>query len=209
MLTQGDASGNPCLLEQARAWVKQEFDKPGEAFLGLVHRLDRPVAGTVLFARTSKAAARLSLQFRERTIQKIYLAAVHKPVVPESGTLTHYLKKGRSLKATVFPREAPGAQFAELDYRVVESLPTGSVLEVRPKTGRFHQIRAQLAFIKHPIVGDVKYGAPAPLPENNIALFAQKLIFQHPVSKEELSVEAPVPEGWPFLPDDGPGNFLV
>ncbi len=199
MLTQGDSSGDPCLLDRARAWVKREFNKPGEAFLGLVHRLDRPVAGVVLFARTSKAAARLSLQFRERSIQKIYLAAVHKPVAPESGALTHYLKKGRSLKATVFPREAPGAQLAELDYQVVKSLPAGNVLEVRPRTGRFHQIRAQLAFIKHPIVGDVKYGAPSPLPENHIALFAQKLIFRHPVSKEELCVEAPVPEGWPFL----------
>jgi len=197
MLTQGDRSGVPSLLDLTRDWVKREFNKPGQAFLGLLHRLDRPVAGVVLFARTSKAASRLSRQFRENTVQKIYRAAVLGVPENRQGELTAYLKKERSLKATVFPRPTKDARESRLAYRVLTSLPGGCVLEVIPHTGRFHQIRAQLSFLGHPIIGDVKYRAPHPLPDHRIALYAQKLIFRHPVSGDETSVESPEPPDWP------------
>lgn len=197
--TQADNQGSASMLDLTREWIKNEFAKPGKAFLGMVHRLDQPVAGVVLFARTSKAAARISAQFREKTVQKIYRAAVVGVPGNPRGELVFYLKKGKSYKATVFPRPAPDAQRAELTYRMIESFEWGSVLEVIPATGRFHQIRAQLAFIGHPIIGDVKYGAPEPLPERHIALYAQKLIFRHPVTNEETTIESPEPPGWPFF----------
>lgn len=200
MLTQSDRTGAPSLLDQTKSWIKTEFDKPGNVFLGLLHRLDRPVAGVVLFARTSKAAARLSQQFREKSVRKIYRAAVMGTPEKKHEELTAYLKKGKSLKSTVYPRPTKGAQRAELTYTVVESLPTGCVLEIVLRTGRFHQIRAQLAFTGHPIIGDVKYGAPHPLPERQVALYAHKLGFRHPVSKKEIVIESPTPPGWPFIP---------
>ncbi len=196
LLTQSDQSAEPSLLEQVRYWIKSEYDKPGNVYLGLVHRLDRPVAGVVLFAKTSKAASRLSEQIRERKAGKFYRAIVEGTPDPPGSELIHYLRKQRSLKATVFPRETPDAKRAELSYRVLESANGKSHLEILLKTGRFHQIRAQLAFIGHPIVGDVKYGAAAPLPEGRIALYAQKLIVQHPVTKESLTLESPSPPEW-------------
>jgi 23S rRNA pseudouridine1911/1915/1917 synthase len=199
MLTQADHTRADALLDLTREWIKNEFNKPGNAFLGLLHRLDQPVAGVVLFARTSKGASRLSEQFRERSTRKIYLAAVEKIVREPQGTLAGYISKGKNLKATVYPRPTPGAKEAELHYRVLESRTDSSILEVEPLTGRFHQIRAQLSFMGHPIIGDVKYGAAHPLPERQIALFAQKLIFAHPITKEEVIIEAPLPPGWPFL----------
>ena len=197
--TQSERKDDSSLLEQTRSWIKDEFKKPGNVFLGMVHRLDQPVAGVVVFARTSKAAARLSAQFRERTMQKIYQAVVENKMEQSTGNLAAYLKKEKSRKATVYPRPAPEAKLAELSYRVIKNFPDASVLEVIPLTGRFHQIRAQLAFIGHPIVGDVKYGASAPLlPDQNIALYARQLIFNHPITGERLTIEAPKPPGWPF-----------
>lgn len=196
MLTQGDRSKTPSLFELTKAWIKKEFNKPGNVFLGLLHRLDRPVAGVVLFARNSKAAKRLSEQFRAHTVKKVYRAAVLGTPEKEEGELIAYLKKERSLKATVFPRPAKGAQHAKLTYKVVGSFEGGSVLEILLDTGRFHQIRAQLAFMGHPIIGDIKYKAPSPLPDRHIALYAQKLIFNHPVSGELIAVESQEPESW-------------
>jgi len=196
--TQSDRKGGPSLLHETKEWIKAEFHKPGNVFLGLVHRLDQPVSGVVVFAKTSKAASRLSQQFRDRITQKIYRTVVMGTPKPASGNLAHYLRKENSLKATVFPRSAPDAKQAELSYTVIEALPQASILEVTLKTGRFHQIRAQLAFIGHPVLGDVKYGAPAPLPGQQIALYAHKLIFRHPVSGEEMRIESPPPPGWPF-----------
>ncbi len=198
LATQSDRAGGPSLLDQTKNWLKTEHNKPGNVFLGLVHRLDQPVSGVVLFAKTSKAASRLSKQFRERTTHKIYRAIVTGAPRQVSGELVHYLRKENSLKATVFPRPTPDAKKAELFYIVTETFAHGSLLEVTLKTGRFHQIRAQLAFIDHPILGDVKYGAPHPLPGQQIALYAWKLVVQHPVSKEEISFESPPPPGWPF-----------
>lgn len=196
--TQSDSAEGPSLFDQTKQWIKTEGKKPGNVFLGLVHRLDQPVSGVLLFAKTSKAASRLSKQFRDRTPQKIYRAIVTGSPKQATGTLIHYLRKEISLKATVFPRSAPNAKRAELSYIIVESLANGSLLDVTLHTGRFHQIRAQWAFTGHPILGDVKYGAPYPLPGQQIALYARKLVIQHPISKEELSLESPPPPGWPF-----------
>jgi 23S rRNA pseudouridine1911/1915/1917 synthase len=200
MLTQADASGEVSLMDQVKDWIKSEFKKPGKVFLGLVHRLDRPVSGVVVFARTSKGASRLSEQFRNKTTQKTYRAQVEGTPQPLQASLTHYLRKEKSLKATVFPRPTPDAKEARLDYEVIEVLNNTSLLDIHLHTGRFHQIRAQLAFIGHPIVGDKKYGAHSILPERRIALHALRLIFKHPTSKEDIVIECPPPQGWGLHP---------
>ncbi|CAI2717500.1 RluA family pseudouridine synthase [Nitrospina watsonii] len=197
LLTQSDVRGAPNLLDQTRDWIKNEYGKPGKVYLGLVHRLDRPVSGVVLFARTSKAASRLSEQFRNHTAQKFYLALVEGVPEKETGRLVHYLRKEKSLKTTVFPRPAPEAKQAELTYTVLENKGETSLVEVELHTGRFHQIRAQLGFIGHPLVGDVKYRAQSTLPEGRIALHANKLIVTHPTTGEPLTLESPAPEDWP------------
>jgi 23S rRNA pseudouridine1911/1915/1917 synthase len=166
-------------------------------FLGLVHRLDRPVSGVVVFARTSKGASRLSEQFRKKTTKKIYRALVEGTPQPQQACLTHYLRKEKSLKATVFPRATPNAKEAQLDYEVIETLQNTSLLDIHLHTGRFHQIRAQLAFIGHPIVGDKKYGAHSALAEGQIALYAHRLVFNHPTSKEEIIIDCHPPKNWP------------
>lgn len=196
LLTQPDRNTDESLIDQTRQWIKEKYNKPNNIFLGLVHRLDRNVSGVVLFARTSKAASRLSKQFREGTPKKHYRAIVLGKLKEEHTTLVHYLRKEKSLRATVFPRETPTAKRSELSYEVINALENKSLLEVSLSTGRFHQIRAQMAFIGHPIIGDVKYGAPEPLPNQEIALYAHKLVFSHPVSNEEITVTAPEPKTW-------------
>ena len=196
LLTQPDRNTDESLIDQTRQWIKEKYNKPNNIFLGLVHRLDRNVSGVVLFARTSKAASRLSKQFRKGTPKKHYRAIVLGKLKEEHTTLVHYLRKEKSLRATVFPRETPTAKRSELSYEVINSLENKSLLEVSLSTGRFHQIRAQMAFIGHPIIGDVKYGAPEPLPNQEIALYAHKLVFSHPVSNEEITVTAPEPKTW-------------
>jgi len=196
LLTQPDSNTDESLIDQTRQWIKEKYNKPNNIFLGLVHRLDRNVSGVVLFARTSKAASRLSKQFREGTPKKLYRAIVLGKLKEEHTTLVHYLRKEKSLRATVFPRETPTAKRSELSYEVINSLEKKSLLEVSLSTGRFHQIRAQMASIGHPIIGDVKYGAPEPLPNQEIALYAHKLVFSHPVSNEEITLTAPEPKTW-------------
>ena len=196
LLTQPDRNTDESLIDQTRQWIKEKYNKPNNIFLGLVHRLDRNVSGVVLFARTSKAASRLSKQFREGTPKKHYKAIVLGKLKEEHTTLVHYLRKEKSLRATVFPRETPTAKRSELSYEVINALENKSLLEVSLSTGRFHQIRAQMAFIGHPIIGDVKYGAPEPLPNQEIALYAHKLVFSHPVSNEEITLTAPEPKTW-------------
>ena len=196
LLTQPDRNTDESLIDQTRQWIKEKYNKPNNIFLGLVHRLDRNVSGVVLFASTSKAASRLSKQFREGTPKKHYRAIVLGKLKEEHTTLVHYLRKEKSLRATVFPRETPTAKRSELSYEVINSLENKSLLEVSLSTGRFHQIRAQMAFIGHPIIGDVKYGAPEPLPNQEIALYAHKLVFSHPVSNEEITLTAPEPKTW-------------
>ena len=197
MLTQSDEFGEASLMDMVKGWIKTEYKKPGKVFLGLVHRLDRNVSGVVMFARTSKGASRISEQFRQKTTKKIYRALVEGTPEPQQASLRHYLRKEKSLKATVFPRLTMNAKEALLDYEVIETFADTSLIEIRLHTGRFHQIRAQLSVIGHPIVGDKKYGASSALPKERIALHAQSLTFNHPTSKEEIIIDCPLPEDWP------------
>ena len=199
LLTQTDYTADESLTNQTRQWVKEEYNKPGDIFLGLVHRLDRNVSGVVLFARTSKAASRLSKQFREGVPKKYYKAIVIGELKEESATLVHYLRKEKSLKATVFPRKTSSSKYSKLSYEVIDSFGKNSLVEVTLFTGRFHQIRAQMAFIGHPIMGDMKYRAPNPLPNQEIALYACKLVFNHPISNKEITLTAPEPSIWAKL----------
>ena len=196
LLTQTDRNSDDSLIDQTRQWIKKKYNKPNNIFLGLVHRLDRNVSGVILFARTSKAASRLSKQFRERTIKKIYRAIVVGKVKKVRAKLVHHIRKGKSLKATVFPRETPTAKRSELSYEVIDLLGGNTLVEVTLSTGRFHQIRAQMAFIGHPVLGDVKYGAPEALLNQEITLYAHKLVFNHPISNEEIQLTAPEPKTW-------------
>jgi len=198
LLTQADDSGSESLMGQVKKWIEFEYKKPGNVFLGLVHRLDRNVSGAVLFARTSKAASRLSEQFRKKTIQKVYRTIVEGSPSPKQGALVHYLRKEKSLKSTVFNRPGKDTQQAELEYKTLENRKNSSLLEVRLHTGRFHQIRAQLSFIGHPILGDKKYSSIITLPDRQIALYSHRLVFEHPISKEEVCVETLPPPHWPM-----------
>ena len=196
LLTETDRNDDESLIDQTRQWIKKKYNKPNNIFLGLVHRLDRNVSGVVLFARTSKAASRLCKQFREGTTKKYYRAIVLGKLKQARATLVHYLRKGKSLKATVFPRETPTAKRSELSYEVIDLLGKNTLVEVILSTGRFHQIRAQMAFIGHPIMGDIKYGASIPLLNQEIARYACKLVFNHPISNEEITLTAPKPKTW-------------
>lgn len=197
LLTQGDRTGDACLLELGKRWIKIRFDKPGNVFLAMVHRLDRPVAGVVLFARTSKAAARLSSQFRERTVQKRYLAVVHGNPSQPSGRLVHHIDR-RDRRSLVVPAPTPDSQEACLRYTVLGHAAGSSLVQIDLETGRRHQIRLQLAHLGHPIVGDLRYGAGRPLPERQIALLAHRLEVLHPTRGERLRLTSPLPRGWPW-----------
>ena len=198
LLVQSDDTGDISLLEMAKDWIKWKFGKPGRVFLGMVHRLDRPVAGVVCFARTSKAAARLSEQFRSGRTRKEYLAVVEGRPRQPSAQLIHYLDRGDKRSTHVDFLPGPGRQEARLRYSVLDSSGARSLLEIELETGRRHQIRAQLASIGHPIVGDIRYGATAPLDQAQIALLARRLTVEHPTRKEPLVFEAPLPRGWPW-----------
>jgi len=197
VLTNADSSESKSLIDEVKSWIKTEFKKPGNVFLGLVHRLDRNVSGVVLFARTSKAASRLSKQFREKTTKKIYHAIVEGKPEPAQAFLSHHLRKEKSLKSTIFKRSGENTQNAELEYKIIANYSSSSFIEIKLNTGRFHQIRAQMAFIGHPIIGDKKYGASTALPNREIALCAHRLVFEHPITKEEVSIESPASSCWP------------
>jgi 23S rRNA pseudouridine1911/1915/1917 synthase len=200
---QPDASGDPTLVEAVRAYLKERYHKPGNVFVGLVHRLDRPVAGVMVVARTSKAAARLSAAFREGRIEKTYRAVVAGYFENATGRLRHRLRKvSRRRRSEVAAPDAPGAREAILDYRVVDTMDGSSLVEVALHTGRSHQIRVQLAAVGHPILGDLKYGAPAALPGGTIALYASRLRFDHPTRDQVVEIVAPNPPGWPWSSDD-------
>jgi len=192
-----DDSGDESLLELAKAWSKREFDKPGEVFLGVVHRLDRPVSGVVLFARTSKAAARLAEQFRTGRPEKRYLAlAQGRPLHPEGLLEQWLLKDSRTNRVRAAEPDAPGAKRAVTRYRVTGSADAGALttFEIRPRTGRAHQIRVALASLGCPILGDLKYGAPRALPDKSVALHAAELVVDHPTRGEVVRLECPVPD---------------
>lgn len=198
MLVHDDVTGDASLYDQVKYYLKNKYHKPGNVFLGLVHRLDRPVCGVILFARTSKAAARLSEQFRNHSIKKIYHAFVLGQPRKKEDTLVHYLKKDQILNiTTAHLEEISDSSRAELSYAVVESFENASLLKIKLKTGRPHQIRAQLSAIGNPILGDIKYGAPDLLPDKNgIALMATKLTFKHPTKDESITITADLPEQW-------------
>jgi len=199
MLIQGDKTGDLSLLDWAKAWIKKRYDKPGNVFLGLVHRLDRPVAGAALFARTSKAAARLSAQIREQTVEKIYWAVVHGTPSSSEGESRLYLARIRN-KSIVTTPDNSSAKFAVLRYRVLESSSPFSLVEVILVTGRHHQIRCQLSAMGFPILGDFKYGSPQPLPQGAIALLSKRIICRHPTRNQDVVIESPMPKNWPWPP---------
>jgi 23S rRNA pseudouridine1911/1915/1917 synthase len=204
--TMGVSEDRESLLTVAKEYVKRKYDKPGNVYLGIVSRLDAPVTGVVLLAKTSKAAARLSEAFRQRRVKKIYLAAVEGTPTAASAVLEHYLRKDERHRRVHATHEAcPDAQLARLAYRVVASEGELSLLEVELETGRKHQIRVQLAKSGHAIVGDRKYGSSLRLAEG-IALHARRLELEHPVKRTPLVIEAQVPAVW--RRDRGIGRLL-
>ncbi|HBV13780.1 RluA family pseudouridine synthase [Chryseobacterium carnipullorum] len=194
-LVQGDKTGDESLLESIKNFIKKRDDKPGNVFLGLVHRIDRPTSGLVIYAKTSKALSRLTQMVKNREVKKTYWAVVGKEMIPQTQRLVHYLKKNeKNNKAIVFTKVTEDAKEAILTYRVTKTLDNYLLLEIDLETGRHHQIRAQLSKTGIPIKGDLKYGSPRSNPDGGINLHARKLEFIHPVTKEEIEIIAPVPQ---------------
>lgn len=194
-IVQGDKTGDVPLVETVKEYIKERYAKPGAVFLGVTHRVDRPVSGVVVFARTSKALARLNDMFRTQQVQKTYWAVVRElPPQPEA-TLTQWLVRNERMnKSFAYDTERSGAKRASLTYRVIGKSERYHLLEVHLHTGRHHQIRCQLAHIGSPIVGDLKYGAPRSNPDGSICLHARTIEFEHPVSHIQIRVEAPLPD---------------
>jgi 23S rRNA pseudouridine1911/1915/1917 synthase len=194
-IVQGDKTGDTPLSDFVKQYVKEKYDKPGEVFIGTVHRIDRPVSGIVLFARTSKALARLNQMFQTKEIQKTYWAVVKNKPEKESGKLIHYLKKNEAKNMSkAFTNEQNGALRSELDYKLICSSDNYHLLEITPLTGRHHQIRVQLASMGCPIKGDLKYGFNRSNKDASIHLHARKIEFIHPVKKEPVVIIAPPPD---------------
>ena len=194
-IVQGDKTGDTPLSDTVKQYLKEKYQKPGNVFLGVVHRLDRPVSGLVVFARTSKALARLNQMFRDGEVKKTYWALVgNLPPAPE-GELVHYLTRNEKLnKSYASLREMPGSKKAVLHYRVIGHSDRYHLLEIDLKTGRHHQIRCQLSRMGCPIKGDLKYGAPRSNPDGSISLVARRVQFVHPVSQKLIDLEAPLPD---------------
>lgn len=197
VLVQGDDTGDATLMDEVKYYLKTKYHKLGKVFLGLVHRLDRPVQGIILFAKTSKGASRLSEQWRNHSVEKIYHAIVIGKPKKQQDTLVHYLQKEeKNNKVTISETEKKDFLRAELSYEVVKSNPKFSLLKIKLGTGRPHQIRAQLSAIGHPIVGDIKYGAPELLPDKSLALAATSLTFMTAIGDEEKFVSIDIPKAW-------------
>lgn len=196
-IVQGDKTGDEPLSETLKAFIAQRDGKPGQVFMGVPHRLDRPVSGLVVFAKTSKGLERLSELFRTGGLHKIYLALCCEAPAEKEGLLEDWLVRNPEQNKSYVTREgARGAKLARLRYLHVQDTDRYHLLEVELLTGRHHQIRCQLAHMGCPIKGDLKYGAPRPNPDGSICLHSWKAVFIHPVKKTEISLVAPVPEGW-------------
>jgi 23S rRNA pseudouridine1911/1915/1917 synthase len=194
-LVQGDKTGDISLREIVMEYIKVEYQKPGNVFLGVVHRLDRPTSGVILFAKTSKALTRLNAAFKAKDVTKIYWAIVKNPVVIPRATLQHYLKrnpKNNTSKAHI--HEVPDSKKGVLHYEVLKTFEQYSLLEVKIETGRHHQIRAQMKAVGNPIKGDLKYGSKRSNPNGSIHLHARNLKIKHPVKDEMLDIIAPLPD---------------
>lgn len=194
-IVQGDKTGDKTLADDAKQYIKEKYAKPGNVFLGVVHRLDRPVWGLVVFAKTSKALSRLNDMFRTGDVHKTYWAITQNcPAEPEA-TLTDWIRRNeKQNKSYAYSREVPDSKKAVLHYKVIGRSDNYTLVEVNLMTGRHHQIRCQLANIGCPIKGDLKYGACRSNPDGSISLLARRIEFVHPVSKERVSVEAPLPD---------------
>lgn len=193
-IVQGDKTGDEPLSETVKQYIKEKYHKPGNVFLGVVHRLDRPVWGLVVFAKTSKALTRLNKMFKEGQVHKTYWAITKNAPPAEEGVLTDWLVRNeRQNKSYAHPQEVPNAKKAVLKYRVIAHSDHYHLIEVNLLTGRHHQIRCQLANMGCAIKGDLKYGAPRSNPDGSISLLARRITFVHPVSKENIVVEAPLP----------------
>ena len=194
-IVQGDKTGDKPLSEVVKEYIKEKYNKPGEVFLGVVHRLDRPTTGIVVFARTSKALTRLNELFSNRETQKTYWAIVKNKPLKAQDTLVHFLKRNeKNNTSKAHTKEVPESKKASLDYKIIKTLDNYFALEINLHTGRHHQIRAQLAAIGCPIKGDLKYGFDRSNLDGGIDLHARKLVFIHPVSKEVLEIIAPTPK---------------
>lgn len=194
-IVQGDKTGDIPLSEMVKAYIKEKYAKPGAVFLGVVHRLDRPVSGLVVFARTSKALSRLNDMFRNGEVHKTYWAIVQQRPDHEEGTLENWLVRNeKQNKSYAYQREVPNSKKAILKYRMIGQSERYYLLEVNLLTGRHHQIRCQLAAMGCTIKGDLKYGAKRSNPDGSISLLAHRVEFIHPVSKQHIVVESPIPE---------------
>lgn len=194
-IVQGDKTGDRTLADDVKQYIKEKYAKPGNVFLGVVHRLDRPVWGLVVFAKTSKALSRLNDMFRTGDVHKTYWAITQNcPAEPEA-TLTDWIRRNeKQNKSYAYDREVPNSKKAMLHYKVIGRSDNYTLVEVNLMTGRHHQIRCQLANIGCPIKGDLKYGARRSNPDGSISLLARRIEFVHPVSKEHITVEAPLPD---------------
>jgi 23S rRNA pseudouridine1911/1915/1917 synthase len=193
-IVQGDKTGDKPLSEVVKEYIKEKHNKPGDVFLGVIHRLDRPTTGIVAFARTSKALTRMNELFSNRETQKTYWAIVKNKPLKNEDKLVHFLKrneKNNTSKAHI--KEVPDSKIASLDYKIIKELNNYFALEINLHTGRHHQIRAQLSAISSPIKGDLKYGFDRSNPDGGIHLHARKLVFTHPVSKDTIEIVAPTP----------------
>ncbi len=193
-IVQGDKTGDKSLCDTMKQYIKEKYAKPGNVFIGLPHRLDRPVSGIVVFAKTSKALERLNAMFRDGNVKKIYWAITKGRPLPAEGEISSWIVRNEKMnKSFSHPKEVKGSKHALLYYRHIASSQSYSLIEVELKTGRHHQIRCQLSSIGCPIKGDLKYGAQRSNPDGSISLHARYIEFTHPVSKELIKVTAPLP----------------
>ena len=198
MLSQGDSTGDLDVLTLVKELIRQRDQKPGNVYLGLVHRLDRPVGGVMVLAKTSKAAGRLSRQIRERETRKIYRAVVQGALTPKEAALEHFLSKDKKSRVTTLVDLSAQGKRAKLSYRVLAIKNERSLVEIDLETGYSHQIRAQLSAVGHPLIGDRKYGSTIAFVKGRIALYSKSITFMHPTRKSPLTITAEPPSNWPF-----------